>query len=74
MSGWGPYLQDFDWHFTTLANLARTPALTMPCGEAKAGAPPGFQLMADTLKEPLLFRVGYALEQETKWGGQHPNI
>jgi amidase len=74
MSGWDPYLQDFDWHFTTLANLARTPALTMPCGEAKAGAPPGFQLMADTLKEPLLFRVGYALEQETKWGGQHPNI
>jgi amidase len=74
MSGWDPYLQDFDWHFTSLPNLTRTPALTMPCGEAKAGAPPGFQLMADILKEPLLFRVGYALEQKTKWEGQHPNI
>jgi amidase len=74
MSGWDPYLQDFDWHFTTLSNLTRTPALTMPCGEAVAGAPPGFQLMADVLKEPLLFRVGYALEQETKWERQHPDI
>ena len=26
MSGWDPYLQDFDWHFTTLPNLAGTPA------------------------------------------------
>jgi amidase len=74
MSGWDPYLQDFDWHFTTLASLAGTPALTMPCGEAKEGAPPGFQLMADILKEPLLFRVGYALEQATNWKEQHPNI
>jgi amidase len=74
MSGWDPYLQDFDWHFTALASLTGTPALTMPCGEAKEGAPPGFQLMANNLKEPLLLRVGYALEQETKWTEQHPNI
>jgi amidase len=74
MSGWDPYLQDFDWHFTTLPNLAGTPALTMPCGEAKEGAPPGFQLMADILKESLLFRIGYALEQATNWKEQHPNI
>lgn len=74
MSGWDPYLQDFDWHFTTLPNLAGTPALTMPCGEATTGAPPGFQLMADILKEHLLFRVGYALEQSMKWKDQHPDI
>jgi amidase len=74
MSGWDPYLQDFDWHFTSLPSLAGTPALTMPCGEAKEGAPPGFQLMADILKETLLFRVGYALEQATKWKEQHPDI
>ena len=74
MSGWDPYLQDFDWHFNTLANLTRTPALTMPCGESKAGAPSGLQLMADILKDPLLFRVGYALEQATKWKEQHPDI
>lgn len=74
MSGWDPYLQDFDWHFNSLANLTGTPALAMPCGEAKKGAPLGFQLMADNLKEPLLFRVGYALEQATKWKEQHPDI
>ena len=38
MSGWDPYLKDFDWHFTTLASLANTPALTMPCGKAETGA------------------------------------
>ncbi len=74
MSGWDPYLQDFDWYFNTLADLAGTPALALPCGEAKEGAPPGFQLMADILKEPLLFRVGYALEQATTWKDQHPDI
>jgi Asp-tRNA(Asn)/Glu-tRNA(Gln) amidotransferase A subunit family amidase len=74
MSGWDSYLQDFDWYFNTLADLAGTPALAMPCGEAKEGAPPGFQLMTDILKEPLLFRVGYALEQATKWKEQHPDI
>ena len=74
MSGWDPYLQDFDWYFNTLANLAGTPALAMPCGEAKEGAPPGFQLMADVLNEALLFRVGYALEQATKWKDQHPDV
>lgn len=74
MSGWDSYLQDFDWHFNTLADLAGTPALAMPCGEAKEEAPPGFQLMTDILKEPLLFRVLYALEQATKWKEQHPDI
>lgn len=74
MSGWDPYLSDFDWHFDSLADLTGTPALAMPCGEAKEGAPPGFQLMADVLMEPLLFRVGYALEQATKWKEQHPDI
>jgi len=74
MSGWDPYLKDFDWHFTSLPSLTGTPALTMPCGEAKEGAPPGFQLMADILKEPFLFRVGYAFEQATKWKDQHPDI
>lgn len=74
MSGWDPYLKDFDWHFTSLSSLTGTPALTMPCGEAKEGPPPGFQLMGDILKESLLFRVGYALEQATKWKDQHPDI
>jgi len=29
--------------------------------------------MVDILKEPLLFRVGYAFEQATKWKEQHPD-
>ena len=74
MSGWDPYLKNFDWDFNTLANMAGTPALAMPRGEAKQGAPPGFQLMADVLKESLLFSAGYAFEQETRWKNQHPDV
>jgi len=74
MAGWDPYLQDIDWHFAILANLAGTPALTIPCGEAKEGPPPGFQLMGDRLSESILCRVGYAFEKATEWSKQHPNI
>lgn len=74
MSGWDSYLQYFDWHFLDLPSLAGTPALTLPCGDAKEGAPPGLQIMADILQEPLLFRVGYALEQATNWPVQHPDL
>lgn len=74
MSGWDPYLQYFDWHFLDLPSFAGTPALTLPCGDAEEGAPPGLQIMADFLEEPLLFRVGYALEQATNWPVQHPDL
>lgn len=74
MAGWDPYLEEIDWHFAIAANLAGTPALTMPCGEAKEGPPPGFQLMGEHLSESVLCRVGYAYEQATNWNKQHPNI
>ena len=74
MSGWDPYLQEFDWHFATPANFAGTPALTLPCGEAKEGAPPGFQLMGDLLSESVLCTIGFTFEQATNWNKQHPNI
>ena len=74
IAGWGPYLQDIDYQFTLLADFTGTPALTIPCGEAKKGPPPGFQLMGDSLSEPVLCRIGYALEQATDWSKQHPNI
>jgi amidase len=74
MTGWDPYLADFDWYFTELANLVGIPALSLPCGVANEGPPPGIQLMGDKFSEPLLCRVGYALEQGTTWLENHPKI
>ena len=74
MAGWDPYLADFDWYFTELANLVGIPALSLPCGVVKEGLPPGIQLMGDKFSEPLLCRVGYALEQVTTRHEHHPKI
>ncbi|HAZ22334.1 MAG TPA: Asp-tRNA(Asn)/Glu-tRNA(Gln) amidotransferase GatCAB subunit A [Firmicutes bacterium] len=54
---------------TATANLAGIPALSMPCKFVKAGGgrqylPVSVQLMANVLREDLLFRVGYALQEE----------
>jgi aspartyl-tRNA(Asn)/glutamyl-tRNA(Gln) amidotransferase subunit A len=55
------YLSDV---FTIPANLAGTPAISIPCGLDEAGLPVGLQLTAPVLGEPTLFRVAHALERE----------
>jgi aspartyl-tRNA(Asn)/glutamyl-tRNA(Gln) amidotransferase subunit A len=54
------YLNDL---FTIPANLAGTPAISIPCGLDEAGLPVGFQLTAPVLGESLLLRVAHALER-----------
>ena len=53
------YLSDV---FTIPANLAGTPAISIPSGLDEAGLPVGVQLTAPILGEPLLLRVAHALE------------
>ena len=53
------YLGDI---FTVPANIAGIPALAMPCGMDEQGLPIGLQLMGKSFCEPLLYRVGHALE------------
>jgi aspartyl-tRNA(Asn)/glutamyl-tRNA(Gln) amidotransferase subunit A len=55
------YLSDV---FTIPANLAGTPAISIPCGLDEAGLPVGLQLTAPVLGEPTLFRVAHSLERE----------
>ncbi len=60
------YLADI---FTVQANLAGTPALSMPCGTIDVEGkkmPVGFQIMANHFDESTMFRAAYALEQELK--------
>jgi aspartyl-tRNA(Asn)/glutamyl-tRNA(Gln) amidotransferase subunit A len=53
------YLSDV---FTIPANLAGTPAISVPCGLDAAGLPVGLQLTAPVLEEARLLRIAHALE------------
>jgi aspartyl-tRNA(Asn)/glutamyl-tRNA(Gln) amidotransferase subunit A len=55
------YLNDI---FTIPANLAGTPAISVPCGLDSAGLPVGLQLTAPVLGEQTLLRAARALEGE----------
>ena len=48
--------------YTVPANIAGIPALSLPCGIGTDALPIGVQLMGRAFSEPLLYRVGHALE------------
>ncbi len=53
--------------FTYGGALAKIPGLSLPCGFTDRGLPIGVMLEAAWWNEPLLFRAGYAFQQETDW-------
>jgi aspartyl-tRNA(Asn)/glutamyl-tRNA(Gln) amidotransferase subunit A len=57
------YLSDI---FTTVANLAGIPAISIPMGKSKEGLPIGLQILAPALREDLIFEAAYGLEQSLK--------
>jgi aspartyl-tRNA(Asn)/glutamyl-tRNA(Gln) amidotransferase subunit A len=56
---------------TLPASLAGIPAISVPCGLSD-GLPVGFQIMAPTLADERLYRVGSALEAELDARRGHP--
>ncbi len=54
------YLSDI---YTTSANLAGIPAISVPCGKDSKGLPIGLQIMGPPLSEELILRIGYFLER-----------
>lgn len=64
------YLSDI---FTVTANLAGIPGLSVPAGFV-GNLPVGIQILGPQFSEELLFRVGYAYEQETKWYKYKPSL
>ena len=54
------YLGDI---YTVPVNIAGIPALSLPCGLDGKGLPVGLQLMGRTFSEPMLLRVGAAVEK-----------
>jgi aspartyl-tRNA(Asn)/glutamyl-tRNA(Gln) amidotransferase subunit A len=57
------YLSDV---FTIPANLAGTPAISLPCGLDERGLPVGLQLTAPVLEESRMLRVAHALETDLR--------
>lgn len=57
------YLSDI---YTTSANLAGIPAISVPCGKDSQDLPIGLQIMGPQLSENLLLRVAYTLEKNLK--------
>ena len=64
------YLSDI---FTTAISLAGVPSLNVPCG-FKDDLPFGMQIVGPDFSEKLLYRVGFAYEQETKWYQRKPTL
>lgn len=53
---------------TVSINIAGLPALSMPCGTDRAGLPIGVQLIGGRLRDDVILRAAYALEQNGKGG------
>ena len=64
------YLSDV---YTVTVNLAGVPSLAIPCGFLD-NLPIGMQIIGPDFSEKLLYQMGYAYEQETKWYRQKPKI
>lgn len=56
------YLADI---YTTSANLAGIPALSIPCGFTQEGLPIGLQLMAPHFAEQRMLQIAHAYQRET---------
>jgi len=56
------------------STIAGLPGLNLSCGFTKDGLPVGMQIIGPQFSEELLFRVGYAYEQETQWYKMKPKL
>lgn len=58
--------------FTALANMAGTPAMSIPLSWNQSGLPIGVHFGAGFGRDPLLFRLAAQLEQARPWAGKTP--
>lgn len=65
------YLSDA---LTVTINLAGVPGLSVPAGFSKENLPIGLQFIGPHFSEHMLFKAGYAFEQETKHYERSPKL
>ena len=58
----------------TPSNVARTPALVLPCGFSKSGLPLGLQLLARPSGDAQVLRAGHAYQLATDWHLRRPAL
>ena len=63
------YLQDI---FTTMANLAGLPAISIPSGFNAKGMPLGLQILGPQLHDVSVIHYAYSFEQATQFGRKIP--
>lgn len=56
----------------TPSNVARTPALVLPCGFSKSGLPLGLQLLARPSADARVLQAGHAYQLATDWHLRRP--
>ena len=52
--------------YSVPVNIAGVPSLSLPCGKGEGGMPVGMQLTGPAFSEALLYRAGYAFENQGK--------
>lgn len=60
--------------YTSCANLAGLPAVSVPCGFSRKGLPIGLQIIAAPFAEESIFRLAYTFEQNTDWHLKKPKL
>lgn len=58
----------------TPSNVARTPALVLPCGFSQSGLPLGLQLLARPSGDAQVLRAGHAYQLATDWHLRRPPV
>ncbi len=58
--------------FTSFANVAGLPAITLPVSETAQGIPMGVQLVGRPGGEHVLLAIGAQLERRLRWQARHP--
>lgn len=66
-----PLAMDLLDYFTCPINLAKIPAVSVPCGFVD-GMPISFQLIGKDFSEGLIFQTAHAYEQAHDWHTRHP--
>lgn len=58
--------------YTAIASVSGKPALSVPIGFDANGLPVGMQILGESFREALLFRIGNAFEKSTSYAKETP--
>lgn len=60
--------------FTVTQNPVGVPSLALPCGFTGTNLPIGLQIVGKMFSESLIFQIGHAYQQASRWHLRRPNI